>query len=278
MKQHRVGTFTLGLTFIAIGILVPLSLFSQKNAIAWMQFSPIILVALGVEILVQAIRFKDEKLKYDGLSIFFAILITVVTIGISTLGPFISRAVEYQREFQRDRIDILSEMDDFFSENDMLTDAWISTSYTAYDRWFLDENENEAKYYTDVTLKYKDKVPTKAQITQDAYAIIHKLSEWETIGEVRIEADFLHSNINSDGEYRAQIGECQIARRKLSEVTPSDVEREMDYYEFIPDEYGLNNAQSAPESQYEVSSDILSSEPSSEVPSNEGASNEVSST
>lgn len=100
---RRVGTFTLGLTLVLLGIFVPLALFFGGNAWKLLQFAPVVLLCLGVEILIYAIRFKTEKFRYDGLSIFIVVLITFVTLIGSLVGPPIAHAVSYAERLAAER-------------------------------------------------------------------------------------------------------------------------------------------------------------------------------
>ena len=52
-RVRRVGTFTMGVTMILVGLLIVCSLFGLWIPLEWVfRFSPLILVALGVEVLV----------------------------------------------------------------------------------------------------------------------------------------------------------------------------------------------------------------------------------
>lgn len=99
IKQRRVGTFTLGLTLIILGILVPLALFFGGTTWRILQFAPVVLLCLGGEILLYATRYKDEKFRYDGLSIFLVILITFSTLVGSFMAPIVSNAVTYSKRY-----------------------------------------------------------------------------------------------------------------------------------------------------------------------------------
>lgn len=99
IKQRRVGTFTLGLTLIILGILVPVALFFGGAAWRILQFAPVVLLCLGGEILLYAIRYKEEKFRYDGLSIFLVILITFSTLIGSFMVPIVSNAVTYSKRY-----------------------------------------------------------------------------------------------------------------------------------------------------------------------------------
>jgi len=96
MKRWRVGSLTMGLVLIASGITLMISLLTRVNLfnvilVAW----PIILVALGIEILVHLFVKKDEdvKIRYDGLSIvfisvllMFSLLFYAATFAVGFIG------------------------------------------------------------------------------------------------------------------------------------------------------------------------------------------------
>ncbi|MFZ2539538.1 MAG: hypothetical protein WAX04_11640 [Oscillospiraceae bacterium] len=103
MRQRRVGTFTLGITLILIGIMVPLILIFKEKSLVILQFAPIVLVILGVEVLIYAIKFKDDVLRYDGVSIFLVIMISIVSIGTASIAPIVSKAITNERTMQENR-------------------------------------------------------------------------------------------------------------------------------------------------------------------------------
>lgn len=131
MKQRRVGTFTLGLTLIFVGVLVPISLVYKEQALYLLNFLPLVLVALGIEILIYALKIKEEKLRYDGLSIFFSIAITFVAISAAGVGNVIDRAAAVS-EVNKARYDAVY---DIARENDLICEnVW---SYNDFNDWYL---------------------------------------------------------------------------------------------------------------------------------------------
>ena len=80
-RVRRVGTLTLGVALIVTGILVLFALF-QKDffAINALRFSPLLLVLLGIEVIVNAVVWKGQKLKYDLLSMFVCFLLITGTL------------------------------------------------------------------------------------------------------------------------------------------------------------------------------------------------------
>src|SRR5690625_4944367 len=89
MRTWRVGTISMGLTLILLGIFLVLSqLLNWKPAYAMMSWWPIILIVLGLEILIYLFLSKQDSpiVKYDLFSIFFVIVIGIVGIGITAIS------------------------------------------------------------------------------------------------------------------------------------------------------------------------------------------------
>ncbi|KAB3530550.1 LiaF transmembrane domain-containing protein [Alkaliphilus serpentinus] len=92
MRQWRVGTLSMGLTLIVLGITLLLSMINGYEIASYViKFWPVILIVIGVEILLYIYLSKEEspKVKYDGFSIFMIILIAIISLGfysISAIG------------------------------------------------------------------------------------------------------------------------------------------------------------------------------------------------
>lgn len=83
---RRVGTLTMGLALIAGGVLALVALLWQDyGIISVLRFSPLILVLLGLEIVVNAAVFRGQKLQYDVLSMFVCFFLIVGAVGASAL-------------------------------------------------------------------------------------------------------------------------------------------------------------------------------------------------
>lgn len=89
MRTWRVGTISMGLSLLFLGVVLLLSQFAgfslTRIMISWW---PIILIVLGAEILVYLFQYRKETplLKYDFLSIFFVGIIGMVGIGFALLS------------------------------------------------------------------------------------------------------------------------------------------------------------------------------------------------
>ncbi|KZL90536.1 hypothetical protein [Clostridium magnum] len=96
MQSRRVGTLTLGILLIILGILYLLiTVFNMPLEKKILDFWPLILVSLGIEVLVlndRALK-KDLTLRYDGMS--FLLIIIMLFFSFSTytasklLGEFL---------------------------------------------------------------------------------------------------------------------------------------------------------------------------------------------
>lgn len=100
---RRIGTFTLGVALIFLGIIVPAALYLGKGVWQLLLLSPVVLLCLGAEILFYAIRHKDTKYKYDGLSVFLVILITFGTLFCSGIAKAATSAAAYSQQIEESR-------------------------------------------------------------------------------------------------------------------------------------------------------------------------------
>ena len=84
MKGRRVGTFTLGVSLVVLGVALMISFFTDAFTVyEVMKFWPVFIIVFGIEVLIQAILNNDEKLRYDGLSIFLGIVLILSTFAMA---------------------------------------------------------------------------------------------------------------------------------------------------------------------------------------------------
>lgn len=91
MQGRRVGTLTLGLVFIVIGIVYLLiNIFNLHFDVYIIKLWPLVLISLGIEVLVYNYYSIKEKfiLKFDGISIFLIGVILIFSFGIYVFGKF----------------------------------------------------------------------------------------------------------------------------------------------------------------------------------------------
>lgn len=85
MRKWRVGTLSLGILMIVLGVVMLLAQFKQmtilKMLLTWW---PVILVLIGAEILVQICTAKEQqsKVRYDVFSIFMILAMIFFSVGM----------------------------------------------------------------------------------------------------------------------------------------------------------------------------------------------------
>ena len=99
MKTRRVGSLTCGALLIIFGVLFMVHMFVPALKYEFIiKFWPVILIALGVEMLLSC-RNKEEgiKLKYDGAAIFLTILPCSKTSTRSEVKQMLSKIWDENR-------------------------------------------------------------------------------------------------------------------------------------------------------------------------------------
>lgn len=98
VKTRRVGTITMGIALVVLGVVLVLGIFvPQVDYIFLAQLAPIVLVVLGAEILIAHIRHRDEKLRYDFLSIIICILLIGASLFAATVPLVFRNTIDAER-------------------------------------------------------------------------------------------------------------------------------------------------------------------------------------
>ena len=83
---RRVGTLTMGLALVVVGAALCVGLFFPNvDFLLLFKLSPLVLVALGCEVIFAASTAKGMRLKYDFLSMFVCFLLIVTALGAACL-------------------------------------------------------------------------------------------------------------------------------------------------------------------------------------------------
>lgn len=130
VRVRRVGTLTMGCVMILAGVVICISLFGGGPSLELLfRLSPLILVALGVEVLL-ASRQKNQRLKYDFVSIFLSFVLVGATLCFAAvplvwnyIGPTRAQAENnleqqiYNRIYQQIGADTVQGMQVYVSLN-----------------------------------------------------------------------------------------------------------------------------------------------------------------
>jgi len=93
MNRWRIGSLSMGIILVALGVLMLVSLITQVNVFLTITtLWPIIMICLGIEILLYLFLGKgggtDGKIKYDVLSIFFISFILIISTAFYGITLF----------------------------------------------------------------------------------------------------------------------------------------------------------------------------------------------
>lgn len=130
VRVRRVGTLTMGCVMILAGVVICISLFGGWPSLELLfRLSPLILVALGVEVLL-ASRQKNQRLKYDFVSVFLSFVLVGATLCFAAvplvwnyIGPTRAQAENnleqqiYNRIYQQVGADTVQGMQVYVSLN-----------------------------------------------------------------------------------------------------------------------------------------------------------------
>ena len=189
-KQRRVGTFTLGITLVMLGVMVPLSLVFGGSMWRLLQFAPLALVALGVEILVYAVRFKSGSFRYDGVSIFLVVAITLVTLTGSLVAPPIAHAIHYGNRESEVCDDVRFALEQELAAAGCTGNAQVYNDEDNAWRYVLKGEEPEdwqLSAYVHVGQMAGEDVPEKGQVARIFAAMAAAAAEQGSIRELSLE-------------------------------------------------------------------------------------------
>lgn len=89
MKEHRVGTVTLGLMLVIFGILFLVHMIIPGVSYDFIfQLWPFMLVALGVEVLWVNVKNEQVSFVYDKGAVFLMIIISFFSMTMATMEMF----------------------------------------------------------------------------------------------------------------------------------------------------------------------------------------------
>lgn len=128
-KVRRVGFFTLGIALILTGGCIAASMILPDFPLFTVaKLAPLVLVALGVEVLWANARKGDAQLKYDLLSMFVCFVLICASMGAATL-PILLRYYGPDREYTERRLE--QELEEQLNEK--LPDGIVLDGYSYVD-------------------------------------------------------------------------------------------------------------------------------------------------
>ena len=200
-KVRRVGFFTLGIALILTGGCIAASMILPDFPLFTVaKLAPLVLVALGVEVLWANARKGDAQLKYDLLSMFVCFVLICASMGAATL-PILLRYYGPDREYTERRLE--QELEEQLNEK--LPDGIVLDGYS-----YVDLNRMEFdREMTLADLKTEDLVRVNLTLA-GAYADDNAFAEacaqmLPALRELGVDQVDFHSE-NGDDQWELQIG------------------------------------------------------------------------
>ena len=200
-KVRRVGFFTLGIALILTGGCIAASMILPDFPLFTVaKLAPLVLVALGVEVLWANARKGDAQLKYDLLSMFVCFVLICASMGAATL-PVLLRYYGPDREYTERRLE--QELEEQLNEK--LPDGIVLDGYS-----YVDLNRMEFdREMTLADLKTEDLVRVNLTLA-GAYADENAFAEacaqmLPALRELGVDQVDFHSE-NGDDQWELQIG------------------------------------------------------------------------
>ena len=200
-KVRRVGFFTLGIALILTGGCIAASMILPDFPLFTVaKLAPLVLVALGVEVLWANARKGDAQLKYDLLSMFVCFVLICASMGAATL-PILLRYYGPDRKYTERRLE--QELEEQLNEK--LPDGIVLDGYS-----YVDLNRMEFdREMTLADLKTEDLVRVNLTLA-GAYADENAFAETcaqmlPALRELGVDQVDFHSE-NGDDQWELQIG------------------------------------------------------------------------
>lgn len=200
-KVRRVGFFTLGIALILTGGCIAASMILPDFPLFTVaKLAPLVLVALGVEVLWANARKGDAQLKYDLLSMFVCFVLICASMGAATL-PILLRYYGPDREYTERRLE--QELEEQLNEK--LPDGIVLDGYS-----YVDLNRMEFdREMTLADLKTEDLVRVNLTLA-GAYADENAFAEacaqmLPALRELGVDQVDFHSE-KGDDQWELQIG------------------------------------------------------------------------
>lgn len=225
MQEKRVGTFTLGCLFLFIGISTFLSLFVKENIFYFLRFAPALFIVLGTEVLIYSFKYKNQiKLRYDGLAVFFVIMITVVSMICYTVSQWGIRYAQYTQESIDATESIKSEIEDVIDENTLngVTDVYTYQRGNSEFQYILFNIKSPNKYSINTTLYDFEKDVKREEVEEIL------LNFFKDIGTIK--EDYSDISVWIRDTEENDIYNISLSKEKIKNITSSIINKKLEVY------------------------------------------------
>lgn len=152
--SRRVGTFTMGLCLILGGIFLCVFLIRpEPRMLQLLKFSPLVLVALGAELLISHFRFPRARLKYDVLSVIICFFVLLAGGCGTAVGAAADVALNVPVRVDNWRDEVRDTCDGLLADEEIESvEVWFDRYLYDWDRIIALHNMSANDLYSDADL------------------------------------------------------------------------------------------------------------------------------
>lgn len=275
-KMRRVGTSTMGLALIATGLLIAIAMFAPNVDLTLaFRLSPLLLVLLGCEVLFFSLRSKDEKIKYDWLSMFVCFILVVSSLGLALVPKMLTY---YGPERERTESRLTRELgDNCYTLLANEKSVFDCTGYVYFQGWDFDKNASLETLRSDPDSTYSSLdfklAGNYAQGDKTAFAtdVARILASLQNGGYPVDRMNFRWNNASETAQHEMSV---EISSRFALNKTPAELAEMVNehYSEYTEEEdttdyqtgYDNGYSEGYTQAQQEASASVVS-EPTSQV-------------
>ena len=172
VKTRRVGTLTMALCLIAVGVVLLVRVFVPSfDFLFVLRLSPVALIMLGLEFLYANFKYKEEKLRYD----FLSVVISLLLMGSAITAAIVPEVIMWERERYEVSSRLSAELEQatqsaLEAQGIVCSDVeWMVYSYNGYFDSATTVAELSDRHAVSLNLQLGEKAANKEQFAKECY-------------------------------------------------------------------------------------------------------------
>jgi hypothetical protein len=179
-RARRVGTITMGSTLVLAGVAILLYIFyPDLNISLLLSLAPLVLIALGLEMIIMYIVRRGERLRYDFVSTLLSILLIAFSIGSVYMSQFWNEYGPSSRARQEAKFSVARTIETNLSDALKGNELVIGVDVDSYNGLIVDEagvfNAEKSYVVCNVTMAESKDVKTPQSFAEEVRAIMDRL-------------------------------------------------------------------------------------------------------
>ncbi len=201
-RVRRVGTITMGSTLVLAGVSILLYIFYPGfNVSLLLSLAPLVLIALGLEMIIMYIVRRGERLRYDFVSTLLSILLIAFSIGGVYMSQLWNEYGPSSRARQEAKFSVARTIEKDLSDALKGNDLVIGIDVDSYNGLIVDEagalNSQNSYVVCNVTMAAGKDVNNPESFAKEVRSIMDRL--------LTLDYDFAVARFNSTDGYSVNL-------------------------------------------------------------------------